>query len=238
MTCSGCRDKVQSLFEKAEGFTQVNVNLDTGIVRLVLDSGLGIHDLENVLSPYPKYSVEEVSDQTHQIPYSNTKSRTWLQTYKPILLIFGYILLTSLLIEWMGQPFQVERWMNHFMAGFFLVFSFFKMLDLPGFASSYSEYDIIARKWANWGYVYAFLEFLLGLFYMIGIYPLAINLFAFLLMSISLIGVLNSVLNKKSIRCACLGSVFNLPMSTVTIFEDGLMIAMSGWMGFRILGIF
>jgi hypothetical protein len=47
-------------------------------------------------------------------------------------------------------------------------------------------------------------------------------------MGVSIIGVLQSVLNKRAIRCACLGAIFNLPMSTVTIVEDGLMIAMSG----------
>ncbi len=49
-------------------------------------------------------------------------------------------------------------------------------------------------------------------------------------MSISFIGVLQSVLNKQKIQCACLGDVFNLPMSTVTIIEDALMIAMSATM--------
>jgi hypothetical protein len=46
-------------------------------------------------------------------------------------------------------------------------------------------------------------------------------------MSISLVGVLQSVLNKRKIKCACLGDVFNLPMSTITIIEDALMIVMS-----------
>jgi len=49
-------------------------------------------------------------------------------------------------------------------------------------------------------------------------------------MSLSIIGVLQSVLNKRRIQCACLGATFNLPMSTVTIIEDGLMIAMSAGM--------
>jgi hypothetical protein len=51
-------------------------------------------------------------------------------------------------------------------------------------------------------------------------------------MSVSIIGVLQSVLNKSKIKCACLGAVFQLPMSTVTIVEDGLMIAMSASMLF------
>lgn len=46
-------------------------------------------------------------------------------------------------------------------------------------------------------------------------------------MGVSLLGVLKAVLSKQAIRCACLGTVFNLPMSTVTIVEDGLMLAMA-----------
>lgn len=49
-------------------------------------------------------------------------------------------------------------------------------------------------------------------------------------MGFSSIGVIQSVLNKKTIQCACLGAVFNLPMSTVTIVEDLLMVVMAGIM--------
>jgi hypothetical protein len=49
-------------------------------------------------------------------------------------------------------------------------------------------------------------------------------------MTVSIIGVLQSVFNKRKIKCACLGAVFNLPMSTITIIEDLLMIGMSGTM--------
>jgi hypothetical protein len=59
---------------------------------------------------------------------------------------------------------------------------------------------------------------------------LVTNGVTFVVMSISIIGVLQSVLNKRKIKCACLGAVFNLPMSTITITEDALMIAMSGIM--------
>ena len=113
------------------------------------------------------------------------------------------------------------------MAGFFLTFSFFKMLDLKGFATSYAMYDIVAKKIPAWGYIYAFLELLLGLAFAVNFEPVLTNAFTAVLMSVSLIGVLQSVFNKRKIQCACLGAVFNLPMSTVTIIEDGLMIAMS-----------
>ena len=119
------------------------------------------------------------------------------------------------------------HWMNNFMGGFFLTFSFFKLLDLKGFAESYFSYDIIAKRWFGYGYVYAFIELALGLAYIASFNPLITNLITFGIMSISIIGVLQSVLNKRKIKCACLGSVFNLPMSTITIIEDLLMIVMS-----------
>jgi hypothetical protein len=120
--------------------------------------------------------------------------------------------------------------MQYFMAGFFLVFSFFKLLNLKGFAESYVMYDVLAKRIPVWAYIYAFVELGLGIAYLINFNPFITNSITFIVMSISIVGVLQSVLNKKKIQCACLGAVFNLPMSTVTIIEDALMIAMSGIM--------
>ena len=88
-------------------------------------------------------------------------------------------------------------------------------------------YDIIARKFPNWGYIYAFTELALGVAFLLNFNPIITNSVTFVVMSVSIIGVLKTVLNKQTIKCACLGDVFNLPMSTVTIIEDGLMIIMS-----------
>ena len=73
----------------------------------------------------------------------------------------------------------------------------------------------------------AFIELGLGIAYLLKFNPLVTNLVTLVVMSISIVGVLKSVLNKQKIKCACLGTVFNLPMSTITVIEDGLMIAMS-----------
>jgi hypothetical protein len=116
------------------------------------------------------------------------------------------------------------------MGGFFLVFSFFKILNIQAFADSYSMYDIIAKKFRAWGLIYVFVELGLGIAYVANFNPLVTNIVTLVVMSVSIIGVLQSVLNKRKIKCACLGAVFNLPMSTVTIIEDALMIAMSAVM--------
>jgi hypothetical protein len=125
--------------------------------------------------------------------------------------------------------------MQYFMAGFFLVFSFFKFLNLKGFAESYVMYDVLAKRIPIWAYLYAFIEVSLGMAYLINFNPLVTNIFTFTVMSLSIIGVLQSVFNKRKIQCACLGAVFNLPMSTITIIEDALMIVMSGYMIINIL---
>lgn len=155
------------------------------------------------------------------------EKRSWAATYQPILLIFGYITAISLIAALSGEHFRVTLAMRVFMAGFFLIFSFFKMLDLNGFADSYAMYDIVAKKFRAWGYLYAFVELALGLAYAANFQPIITSYITLLVMTVSIVGVLQSVLNKRKIKCACLGAVFNLPMSTVTIIEDALMIAMS-----------
>ena len=80
------------------------------------------------------------------------------------------------------------RWMRHFMAAFFLTFSFFKLLDVPAFAFSYSTYDVLARRWLGWGYVYPFLELSLGILYLVNIYPIFTNAATFVVMGLSTVG--------------------------------------------------
>ena len=232
MTCTGCQKKVEHLLSEVAGVQQVSINLEKGEATLTMDHHIPTTTLQNAFQNYPKYQLSKATNSRPTELYTNTPepSREWLETYKPILLIFLYLTGITLAIEWYYGSFSWMRWMNHFMAGFFLVFSFFKMLDLKGFAESYRSYDILAKNWKTWGYIYPFVELGLGIAYLIVFNPLLTNLVSFIVMSVSIIGVIQSVANKKQIQCACLGAVFNLPMSTVTIIEDSLMIIMSATM--------
>ncbi|QSB28104.1 heavy-metal-associated domain-containing protein [Flavobacterium sp. CLA17] len=220
MTCTSCADKVKKALQSAEHVTAVEVSKENNSATVTMSKHVGLNELQHVLDS--KYQISAIH---HNEMAEETKS--WLETYKPILLIFFYISLITGLIQLTNSHFDFMQAMRHFMAGFFLVFSFFKMLNLKGFAESYKMYDVLAKKIPVWGYVYAFLELGLGISYVINFNPVLTNALTFIVMSISIIGVLQSVLNKKKIQCACLGDVFNLPMSTVTIIEDGLMIIMS-----------
>lgn len=220
MTCTSCEAKVKSALSTVKNVTSVTVSKESNSAVITMDQHVATKTLQKVLDE--KYQISEVNTVKKE-----EQSTSWIETYKPVLLIFVYLFTTTALVELASNEIDFMRWMRHFMAGFFLTFSFFKMLNLNGFKDSYQMYDIIARKYPYWGYVYAFMEVLLGVFFLINFNPILTNSITLVVMSVSIIGVLQTVLNKKTIKCACLGDVFNLPMSTVTIIEDGLMILMS-----------
>lgn len=231
MTCGGCQAKVQALLSKVAGIKNISIDLQKGEASIDMDKHIATEDLKAALKDYPKYQLSEAGHQHHVVSaVADEEDKSWISTYKPVLLIFAYVTGIALLVEIGQGGLVLMRWMNHFMAGFFLVFSFFKLLNLKGFAESYAMYDVVAKKWNGWGYVYPFVELGLGLAFLTGFFPVITNSITLVVMGISLIGVLQSVLNKHKIKCACLGAVFNLPMSTITIIEDALMIAMSGVM--------
>lgn len=220
MTCSSCEAKVKSSLLIVPGVTEVEVSKENHTAIITMEKHIALPVFQKALDA--KYSIA-----TNEHNETTEQAMGLLVTYKPVILIFVYIIGATLLIEWMLGGLSLMRWMNHFMAGFFLVFSFFKLLNLKSFAESYSMYDIVAKHWNGWGYVYAFTELALGVAFLTSFYPLLTNSVTFLIMTVSIIGVLQSVLNKRKIKCACLGDVFNLPMSTITIIEDALMIVMS-----------
>ena len=228
MTCSSCEAKVKSALMTIENITAVEVSKLTNSATISMDKHIALSDLQKVLDP--KYQISAPNHNETQ-----EQAQSWFETYKPLLLIFFYISLVTVLIQFNSKNHDWMQAMSHFMAGFFLVFSFFKLLNLKGFAESYVMYDVLAKQVPAWAYLYVFIELLLGIAYLTNFNPLLTNLVTFIVMTISIIGVLQSVLNKKKIQCACLGAVFNLPMSTVTIIEDGLMIAMSAIMIIKIL---
>ncbi|MCC6661950.1 MAG: hypothetical protein IT437_13825 [Phycisphaerales bacterium] len=116
------------------------------------------------------------------------------------------------------------------MAGFFLVFSFFKLLDLRGFADAYMSYDILARRSRAWTPAYPLVELALGAAYLARWQPVVTSGVTLALMLVGSVGVLRAILGKRRIRCACLGTALNLPMTTVTLVEDLGIAAMAAAM--------
>ncbi len=149
------------------------------------------------------------------------------ETYRPLILIFCYLLGTVVLAQYGSAAPSVESAMAQFMGGFFLVFSFFKFLNLGKFADAYATYDVLAKRWRAYGLAYPFIELSLGVAYLAGTHRVATNAATALVMGVSTIGVVQALRHKRAIECACLGTVFNLPMTKVTLFEDLLMLGMA-----------
>jgi copper chaperone CopZ len=226
MTCGGCVNRVKTtLADYAEA---VEVTLDPPQATLT-NPITDLSTLNSALAKVGKYQLSQIE----VAPATNIHAperQSWFRTYKPLLLVLAYILLVTFAVEVINGNFVLHRWMPNFMAGFFLVFSFFKMLDLAGFASSYAMYDLLAKKIPSYGYIYPFIELALGAAYLLRWQPMFTSAITLVVMSFSSIGVIMAVMSKQKIRCACLGTGFNLPMTTVTIVEDLLMVAMAGWM--------
>lgn len=224
MTCNGCVANVTKQLDQNPLIDGVDINLEYPQAKISTRNPISVEKLQQMIAKAGHYTIHEIDQPkeiTEELP---PKSIT---TYKPLILIVGFILMVTILAQYPFISFSWIQWMRHFMAGFFIVFSFFKLLNLKGFASSYSMYDLIAAKWKTWGYLYPFIELVLGLLYLMNVAPITTNVATALVLGVSSIGVIKSNLDKKKIKCACLGDVFNLPMSTVTIVEDVSMVGMA-----------
>lgn len=151
------------------------------------------------------------------------------KTYQPLIVILTLISLSALALQ-CSMP--VANWltfMHSFMGLFFVIFAMFKLFDLNGFADGFQMYDILAKKDRRYAYTYPFIELGLGLLYLSSLYPTLTNLLTVVVMSVSAVGVIKSIKSGMNIKCACLGTALNVPLSTVSIIENvgmGVMAAL------------
>jgi len=147
-------------------------------------------------------------------------------SYKPLIIILAFCILIPLVTVYSSDP---QTLMYFFMGYFFLFLSMFKFFDLPGFVKGFATYDLITKRYSLYGYLYPFIEFSLGLSYLAGWHLVVLNSITVVLMAISGAGVLQSVLAGRKIKCACLGTMLNVPLSTVSILENFGMGSMAAY---------
>lgn len=233
MTCGGCVANVTNALRKVPGVKSANVNLTNKEAIIEMNRHIPEKELQEALGN-GKYKIQETNGHavlSHSPQPNNIEAapdeKTDLQRLYPLFLIFAYLSGLVLLAEVAAGGWEGMRAMQHFMGGFFLVFSFFKLLDLRGFAASFSMYDPLAKKWLGYGFVYPFVELGLGITFLLGFQLWWMSLLTLVVLGIGTIGVARTVLDKKKIQCACLGTVFNLPMTKVTLIENSIMLVMA-----------
>jgi len=225
MTCTGCAATVKTRLLSHPDITSAEVSLENQSALVGMQRHITTQELQAVMGS-GKYHISE--NKTGSNGSVKKEDPSWFATYKPLLLIFSFILVISLIVSFQNGVINWKLFMNSFMSGFFITFSFFKLLNLKGFAEAYTTYDLLAMRVPAYGFVYPFIEFALGISYLTAFAPFTTNMVTVVVMGFSSMGVIRSVLNKTQIQCACLGTVFNLPMSAVTIVEDVIMVAMAG----------
>lgn len=235
MHCQSCVAKVTNALRSVPGVTSTTVALDEGRAVVETETPPDDAQLRDAVEAAGDYELKPMAttaarDATSANHEPDTIDSSPKESLYPLFLIVGYILATVLLIAWATNDWRVEPIMRHFMAGFFLVFSFFKMLDLRGFVSAYRMYDLPARAFGPWAWVYPFVELALGVAYLVNAFPLATNIVTLAVMLVGAVGVLRAILDRRQIRCACLGTALNLPMTKVTLVEDLTMAAMAAAM--------
>ncbi len=247
--CGSCVSKVQRALSPYAGQVQVTLS---PMQAVLTDAHANLSSLQAAVRAAGAYELLPALNFEENEPLAGTPPAlsatkivanaipaSFLQTYRPLLLIAAYLLAGSVLIQFgqhashgmsAAQSISWHETMRYFMAGFFLTFSFFKLLDLSAFAKAYASYDLLAARWHGWGLIYPFVELGLGLAYLANFAPTLTNWATLIIMGFSALGVIRAVMNRSQIQCACLGTVFKLPMSTVTIVEDVGMVLMAAAM--------
>jgi hypothetical protein len=146
------------------------------------------------------------------------------------LIIIALCILTFTLIKQLLYGWDLLQGMYDFMGAFFIVFGSFKILNLNNFAHAYAQYDLIAQVSTPYAYAYPFIELALGILYLSRTYLTLAHWVTLIIMSVGAGGVLKALLQNNFVQCACLGLVFNMPMTYVTLVEDLLMAGMALFM--------
>ncbi len=222
MTCNGCKASVEKALKALPDVVEASADLEKAEVKIEMSNHIPTETLQKALPE--KYSLSEKNIFQNASPVQEEEQSDLKQLF-PLFLIFGYIIAASFLLNY--NPWNTEQFMLDFMGLFYIVFSFFKLLDLKGFPESFRMYDPLAKLVPAYGWVYPFIEVVLGLMFLIRIeIPVAL-IVTLIILGITTIGVTKTLLDKKSIQCACLGTALKLPMTKATFIENSIMIVMA-----------
>ncbi len=221
ITCMSCVARLKEFYVEKQGVSEVEIEKESGKVTLSTNQKLSEATLSDGLAE--KYTLR-----ASPVFSENVEVSKWKQLY-PLYLIGAYLFAFS---GYRWATSSLEDAMLDFMGGFFLVFSFFKFLDLKGFAPSFSMYDPIAKKLPFYGKVYPFLEVILGALFIARFEVQILLYITLVILGSTTLGVIRSLLDKRQIQCACLGTALKLPMTEATFIENAVMLAMTFYMLF------
>jgi glutaredoxin len=155
-------------------------------------------------------------------------------SYRPVAALFAMTALTALAASYAvaGTPFTLRA--VEWFAGFsMVVLSLLKLQNVETFATMFLNYDLLARRWVPYSYVYPFAEGLAGVLMVAGALTWLSVPIALFIGSVGAASVVKAVyIDKRSLKCACVGGSASVPLGFVSLTENLMMIAMAVWMAF------
>ena len=214
ITCKSCKDFIEEKTFELPDIQSVKVCLEKKNITISSPKIIDRKQLQNILGS--KYLISEVN---------NFKIKSKIIQLKPLVLIFMYLIFLTLFINF--NDFKIQMAMIDFMGLFFLTFSLFKLIDYSSFPQSFSNYDPLAMKFPFYAKTYPFIELILGVCFLFRFEVQITSLITFFILSITTYGIIKTLINKKEIQCACLGTSLKLPMTEATLIENIIMISMA-----------
>ncbi len=156
-------------------------------------------------------------------------------SYTPVIAVFAMAALLALATAWAARdavaPLRAIEW---FVAFAMCLLALLKLRDLEGFANGFLGYDLLARRVVRYAWVYPFAEALAGVLMLAGALPWLSVPVALFIGSIGAVSVIKAVyLERRDLRCACVGGGSSVPLGFVSLTENLMMVAMALWMGWR-----
>ena len=222
MTCDGCANSIKEALELNNLISSVNISLENENINISSDKSFTVNELNSLIENLGNYKIYEENIFSKIIEYFSSK--------KTLLLALSLVLISSLSLHIGEDNFELNEWMVSYMGIFFLLFSFLKLVDVKGFSGSFKKYDLISKIIPSFAITYPFIELFLALTFLSGYFLITSYIMTLLFMTSQFFGVFISLQKKEVIKCACMGSSINIDISTLTLFENLVMILMSSYM--------
>ncbi|MAQ76994.1 hypothetical protein CL684_00470 [Candidatus Campbellbacteria bacterium] len=223
MTCDSCKEKITQALQSIPEISDVKINREQETAEVFMNEHVQTPTMQKSLDKIGNYRISMNAEISIS---SMKKSSSHIKDLIPLFVIVGAVLLFSI-ITTLTTDQDFSFGMRMFMGGFFVVFGTLKAIKLKDFAIAYKEYDLLAMRSTSYAYSYPFIELCLGILYFTNLAPFVTNIITIFIMGIGAVGVYRKLRKKEEIPCACLGTVFKVPMTWVTLVENLLMVAMA-----------
>lgn len=152
-------------------------------------------------------------------------------SYTPVLAVFAVAVLIALAIDWLSMRAITAMVLPNFIATAMCLLAMLKLQDVERFSTMFLNYDLLARRWVPYGYIYPFAELGAGVLMLAGALTWLSAPVALLIGGIGAASVFKAVyVDKRELKCACVGGASNVPLGFVSLTENVMMVGMAVWM--------